>query len=127
MDNVKDKIDALQKINLSLEAGTTPDSMDLTPESYSYEFIFGLGTEGLTPLEFQLVGKTEGDEICLHLKREEIPQAFRHLIMPPLDIPDKLDSFYLKVQVVKVVSADQREVIKALAKIANCGDLCCGH
>jgi len=121
------KIDNLKKITLSLEAGTTPDSKDLNPQSSEFEFIFGLGTAGLTPFEFELADKTVGDEVHLHINQEEMPQVFQHLILPPINIPEHLDSFYLKFRVIKVIPADQREVIKALAEIANCDDHCCGH
>ena len=127
MDRAADKISALKKVTLSIEAGTAPDSMELIPKPSLFEFIFGLGTQGLTPFEFELADKTAGYMICLHLKREEIPLVFQHLILPPLNIPKHLDSFYLKVQVIKVIPADQREVIKALAETASCDDHCCGH
>ena len=121
------KVDTLKKITLSLEAGTTSDSTDLTPQPPQFEFIYGLGTAGLTPFEFQLADRTVGDEVHLHIGHEEMPQFFQHLILPPIDIPDDLNSFYLRFRVIKVIPADQREVIKALAEIANCDDHCCGY
>jgi hypothetical protein len=124
---VKEKVDFLKKITLSVEAGATTDSMDLIPESSQFEFIFGLGTAGLTPLELELADKREGDEVRFHINRKEISKVFQHLIPPPLNIPEHLDSFYLKLQVIRVIPADQKEVIKALAEIANCDDHCCGH
>jgi hypothetical protein len=122
-----EKIDLLKKITLCVEAGTAPDSMDLTPQPSQFEFIYGLGISGLTPFETQLADKTVGEEIRLHINREEIPQVFQHLMLFPLNLSDHLDAFYLKLKVTKVTSADQREVIKALAEIANCEDHCCGH
>ncbi len=123
----KEKIDFLKKITLSIEAGTVPDSMDLSPQSSLFEFIYGLGSAGLTPFEFQLADKAVGDEVRLRINREEIQEFFQHLMLPPLNLPEKLDSFYLRVKIREVVPADQREVIKAMAEIANCGDHCCGH
>ncbi len=122
-----EKIDHLKKITLSIEAGTTSDSTDLTPQSSQFEFIYGLGISGLTPFEIQLADKTVGEEIHLHISREGIPQVFQHLILFPLPQPEHLDSFYLKLKITKVIPADQREVIKTLAEIANCEDQCCGH
>jgi len=123
----KEKIDFLKKITLSIEAGTVPDSMDLSPQSSLFEFIYGLGSAGLTPFEFQLADKAVGDEVRLRINREEIQEFFQHLMLPPLNLPERLDSFYLRVKIREVVPADQREVIKAMAEIANCGDHCCGH
>jgi hypothetical protein len=122
-----EKIGVLKKITLSVEAGTAPDSMDLTPKSAHFEFIYGLGTSGLTPFEIQLADKTVGEEFQLHMRREEIPQVFQHLAFFPLNLPEDADSFYLRLKVKSVLQADQREVIKALAEIANCEDHCCGH
>ena len=122
-----EKIEILKKITLSVEAGTAPDSMDLTLQSSQFEFIYGLGTSGLTPFEIQLADKTVGEEIQLHMSREEIPQVSQHLVFLSLNLPEHADSFYLKLKIKSVLQADQREVIKALAEIANCEDHCCGH
>ena len=113
-----EKIEALKKVTLSLEAGEG---------KREFEFIFGLGSRGLTPFEYQLADKAEGDELTIPLKREDIPQIFQHLLVPPLNIPNDLDAFDLRVKVIKVVPAGQREVIKALSEVARCGDHCCGH
>ncbi len=123
----KEKIDFLKKITLSVEAGTVPYSMDLSPQSSHFEFIYGLGSDGLTPFEFQLADKAAGDEVHLRINREEIREFFQHLILSPLNLPENVDAFYLTVKIREVVPADQREVIKALAEIANCEDHCCGH
>ena len=122
-----EKIEVLKKITLSVEAGTAPDATHLTPQSSQFEFIYGLGISGLTPFEIQLADKTVGEEIHLHISREEIPQVFQHLLLFPLNLPEHLDAIYLKLKITKVIQADQREVIKALAEIANCEDVCCGH
>ena len=122
-----EKIEHLKKITLSVEAGTAPDSMDLTPQSSQFEFIYGLGTSGLTPFEIQLADKTVGEEIQLHMSREEIPLVFQHLVHFSLNLPEDADSFYLKLKIKSVLQADQREVIKALAEMASCGDNCCSH
>ncbi len=122
-----EKVEVLKKITLSVETGTGTDSMDLTPQSPQFEFIYGLGTSGLTPFEIQLADRTVGEEIQFHMRRDEIPQFFQHLVLFPLNLPEDVDSFYLKLKIKSVLQADQREVIKALAEIANCEDFCCGH
>ena len=122
-----EKIDLLKKITLSVEAGTAPDSTDLNTQSSQIEFIYGLGVSGLTPFELQLADRTVGEEIQFLINREEIPQVFQHLLLLPLNLPDDLQTFHLRLKVMKVIPADQREVIKALAEMANCEDHCCGH
>jgi hypothetical protein len=122
-----EKIAPLKKVTLSMDAGTTPESMDLTPQPSLFEFIYGLVAKGLTPMEFHLAEKTVGDEIVLQIDGKQIPQVFEHLIPLPIKIPEDGDGLYLRLRVMEITPADQREVIKALAEIANCGDDCCGH
>ena len=115
------------KITLELEAGTKPESMDLSPGPSRFEFIFGLGKDGLTPFECELADMGEGESVTIFIKPGEFPEAFQHLQIPPLGITDEVESLYLKVIVQKIVQAEQKEVIGALAEMAKCGDHCCGH
>ena len=41
------KVENFKKITLSFQAGTSPDTMDLTPKHPEFEFIFALGPEGM--------------------------------------------------------------------------------
>jgi hypothetical protein len=127
IDRIMEKIGPLKKVALSLEAGTTPESMGLTPQPSLFEFIYGLGAKGLTPIEFHLADKTVEDEVRLEIKVEQIPQVFEHLILPSIKIPEDVNVLYLRFRVMGVIPADQREVIKGLAEITDCGDGCCGH
>ena len=101
--------------------------MDITPQPFQFEFIFGLGKEGLTPFEYELAGKREGDEVTLRLDQGDSHKTFEHLCQPfHHHLSEQPGSFYLKTQVVKVAQAENREVIKAMAGIGSCGDHCCG-
>jgi hypothetical protein len=116
--NRRDKtIGHLKKVTLALE---------WDGRKIPYEFIFGIGTGGLSPFEFDLAGKSEGHEGEYHLKRTQLNGLFQHLT-PPLFLCDVPDAFTLKVRVVGIGEADQREVIKAMAEASSCGSQCCGH
>ena len=121
------KIENLKKVTLSLEAGTSSDHMNITPRPTDFEFVFGLGTLGLTPFEFALADKIRGDEILVELHKDEICGYFEHINPPILYYTKGHTSFYLKARIVNVSQADSKELIKAMAHIANCGDSCCGH
>lgn len=127
MDRNEQRIDNLKKVRIALEAGTGPDVMDLTSEPYPLEFIFGLGVEGLTPLEFRLVDKSEGDKLVVKLRPEEMNGLHQNLVFPAFTLHDHMDSFFLRIEILRVVPADQREVIKALAELSGCGSHCCDH
>jgi hypothetical protein len=127
MNKQQQTIGSLMKIRLLLEAGTGADRSDLTAEPIPFEFIFGAGSQGLSPFEFELAGKKEGDRVSISLRPEELSGLFQHLLVPFLAIPEGTSTFLLKVQIVKVTEAEPKEVIKAMAEAAACGDHCCGH
>jgi hypothetical protein len=127
MNEHRQTIGPIKKINLLLEVGTGPDLTDLTAEPIPFDFIFGAGSQGLSPFEFELAGKKEGDSLSLRIKREELSGLFQHLLVPSFAIPESTRIFFLKVKIVKVIEAEPKEVIKAMAEAAACGDHCCGH
>jgi hypothetical protein len=127
MEKRNRKVGPLKKITLILEAGMEPETMDITRSPVSYDFIYGTGSQGLSPFEFALADKKAGDIVNLHLRGEEIPSFFQHLSIPQLAVLDGVSAFYLTVRVVEVSEPEQREILKAMAEAAECGDSCCGH
>jgi hypothetical protein len=121
------KVDSLKKIELLLEAGTTPNEMDLTSQPVKRTFIFGIGSEGLTPFECELVNKSPGDEIIIDVERSQIPSRFGSMAQFIVDNIEISDSFYLKVEIVNIESPENREIVKAIAENLKHGDACgCG-
>ena len=119
------KVENLKKIALSIQAGMSQDTMDLTPKYPGIEFIFGLGPEGMTPFEYELADKTEGESILLHLKKEDFFSFFEHLNPPLMDLFDGRDDVYLKINIDAVTPAENREIVKALADLAAHGGSGC--
>lgn len=119
------KVENLKKITLSLQAGTSQDTMDLAPKYPEIEFIFGLGTEGMTPFEYELADRTEGESTLLHLKKKDFCSFFEHLNPPLVDLFDGRDDVYLKVKIDAVTPAGNREVVKAMAAMAAHGGAGC--
>ena len=119
------KVDNLKKVRLSIQAGTSPDDMNLTPKNLELNFIFGLGPGGMTPFEYELVDRAEGESVLIHLKKENFLSFFEHLDPPLLDGFEVKDQLYLKVNIDDVTPAESREVIKALADMAAHGGTGC--
>lgn len=127
MNSLNKKVDSLKKIGLILESGTSPDEMNLTQEPVAWEIIVGTGSEGITPFEYEIVNKTIDDEILIHLQRTEIPTKFEHLAPFIKEHIETRDSFYLKVRINNISTADTKEIVKALAGNVSHGDDCgCG-
>ena len=127
MDEKDKKVGNLKKVAVLLEAGTGPEAMDLTREPTPYDFVYGVGTHGLSPFEFALADKGEGDEMVIPVRTEEMANFFCHHFMPQLEIPEGVGAFYLRIRIARVNAADPREIIKAMAEAAACGTGCCGH
>ena len=115
------KVENLKKITLSCRAGTAPETMDLTPTHPEFSFIFGLAPEGMTPFEFELVEKREGDPVLLHLKKNRLNRFFEHLTPPIGDLFDGRDEIYLKLKIIEVSTADNRDIVKAMAAMTAHG------
>jgi len=119
------KVGNLKKITLSIQAGTSQDTMDLSPKYPKIEFIFGLGLEGMTPFEYELADKTEGESVLLHLRKEDFYSFFEHLNPPLTDLFDGKADVYLKVNINAVTTAENREIVKAMAAMAGHGGAGC--
>ena len=128
MNKQNQKIEGLKKVSLSLEAGSSTEEMDLSSEPLLFEMVVGLGTEGYTPFEYELLGKKAGDTVEVGIIGGNLHEIFGHLD-PPL--PEKargLASFFLKATVREVADADQTEVVRAMARmVGECGGNCCGN
>ncbi len=126
-------IQQLKKVRLAILAGSEPGKHSLTATPMVFEFIYGIGAEGLEPFEAVLGDKCVGGHVVLTLAADEVPQFFGrflrqirqlfglHLLPPTLS---------LHMTVTAVADADNREVVQALAKSAGhggCGGSCdCG-
>jgi hypothetical protein len=125
------RVENLRKIKILLEAGTRQNQMNLTSEPLPCEFIFGIGKEGLTPFEFELAGKTEGDRAAFSVERQAVPQYFGHLL-PLLSrkILESREIFYITIEIVSISPPSALEMVKAMAALASecaCGCGCGGH
>ena len=122
------KVENLKKITLSFQAGTSREVMDLSPKNPEFKFIFGLAPEGMTPFEYELVEKVEGDNVLLHLEKNSLNRFFEHLNPPIWDLFDGRDEIYLKIKILEISAAENREIVKAMADMtAHSGGGCdCG-
>ena len=115
------KVENLKKITLSFQAGTSPDTMDLIPKYPRFEFIFALGPEGMSPFEYELVDKSEGDEVLLHINKQTFYTFFEHLNPPIGDLLDGRDDIFLNAKIAAIAAADNRDIVKALAEKTSHG------
>jgi hypothetical protein len=127
MQTAAQTVAPLRQVQLTLEAGTTSDTMELTPQPLAYDFIFGLGTGGLVPFEQALIDRRVGEQIRIRLDPKALKTTFEHLPLPGLLLPEQTVDLFLRVTITAVSPADQREIIRQLAQGTACGGDCgCG-
>lgn len=115
------KVENLKRITLSFQAGTSAAEMELSPKHPEFSFIFGLAPEGMTPFEYELVDKIEGDAALLHLNKKTLNSFFEHLSPPIWDLFDGREEIYLKVKILEISTAENREIVKAMADMTAHG------
>lgn len=126
----KTRIETLKKVTVACKAGTSPGGEDLLSGDETFDFVYGLGTEGLTPFEFRLGGKTAGDTVDFTVSAKDICKTFQHLTIPGLNHAGMNDDVHFTFYIEKVDETESREVIKAMAELSACGGgscECCGH
>lgn len=124
-------IDHLDKVELKLTISPSPGQSAPEVKPLVTSLIFGIGVEGLTPFENLLFGKPVGHQLALSVQGCCGDSIFGHLGRPifqqiPLNPP-----FNLEVTVLSIERAEGREVVKAMASMAegcdggcNCGCGC---
>ncbi len=126
MNKRADVIGYMKKVSLSLEAGTTQDSMDLSEQPFSFQFIYGVGTEGVCLFEKALFEKRPGEKILLQVDPHQTGEIFGHLKQRLFNFLPMNRSFYLKSTITAIETADSREIVQALAKGTGSSDCGCG-
>ncbi len=121
-----DIVEGLRKVVVTIEAVAEAGGAGSGPPPKTAEFIFGIGTEGLTPLEAEIAGKRVGDAVSVSIPRPRIPAAAGHLCrhMPQVSQGDGPVLFRIRIDDIR--RADNREIVRAMAELGGCSEGCCG-
>lgn len=119
----KQKIENLTKVSLSIK---TPKSDAGADAEVPFEFVYGVGPDGITPFEKALFGKTAGDRIDVGDLADNCVDALGHLKQALCEQTGIASPDSLQVTVTGVVKAQDREVVKAMATGGSCSACDCG-
>jgi len=120
-------ISPLTKVSLSLSAADDASGHKLTPADIQFEFIYGIGTEGLSTFEKELHGLLAGARMTIRVETREMESYFEHLRCPLLEAVRIQPPFNLAIEVLSVRPATDRELVQALANKDSSGCDCdCG-
>jgi hypothetical protein len=126
-------IQHLKKVKLTILAGSEPEGHSLTPCPVVFEFLYGIGAEGLEPFEMELSDKCSGDSLALMVTAGDVSAFFGRFWRPIrqlLGLHFLPSTLCLHLTVTSVTDAENREMVHALARSAGhggCGGSCdCG-
>lgn len=130
LNNSKISVEALKKVSLQLTAGSVPGATDLISTPQSIEFIYGVGSMGLTEFEYALAGKRIGEKGTITVNQHNRPEIFGHIL--PCEVQSRLtvDPCYVQYEIYRISDPAPREIVRSIASAAGgCGagyDCGCG-
>lgn len=128
MENPGPKIEALKKVSLEITVGTVADRMDLIQEPVLVDFVFAVGSFGLTGLEYELAGKKAGDSGTICVEPHHRSEMFGHVL--PCEVASRLPGgrIFVRYRVTGIADTTSSEVVHYMASAAGgCGEGCdCG-
>lgn len=117
----------IKKIKAKIGVSGAPKLETASFEFRDVEFIYGVGVEGLTPFEVMIANLSKGDDIQFSVKPENVPETFGRLAgrLEPLNFIS-LSDIHFRVLIADILSVSDRDIVKAMAAGAACGEGCCG-
>ncbi|MGB5984743.1 MAG: hypothetical protein WBG37_05505 [Desulfobacterales bacterium] len=128
MSPPQEPVAQLKKMYLELSLAADLDqlgSAQAVPQRLN--FISGVGSSGLTPLEFKLAEMRPGDSLRLRLAPSQWQSFFGHLSIAWPEAMAHSPQRCLQIKLLSIEQPTQREIIQALADVAACGSGCCGN
>ena len=126
MDTNTDVVGYLKKITVGLETGKSPDKMDSRNHPFSFQFIYGVGAEGVCLFEKAHFEKRSGEDVLLQVDPHQAKETFGHLKQALINVLPMAAPFYLKSTITAIEAADNREIVQAMAKGTGSCDCGCG-
>lgn len=123
-------IDNLKQVKLEIMAGADPKEAGSSSIKGEFEFIFGVGSTGISPFEKALYGKEVGDQILMEVNGKDLCQTFVHLEPPQFNTLFSNGTYTINIIVKEITDPTPTEIVKAMANTGKCGGAdcdCCGH
>ena len=123
MPDTNPTIENLMKVTLDI---TADGEMKTNDQKAVFEFIYGVGVEGITPFEKALLGKSVGDHVRMEMEPANYRETVGHLELPLFEQLGIAKATFLEATVAGIAKAEDREVVKAMAAGSSCSDCGCG-
>lgn len=108
-------IGPLTKVTLLLKVSTADKNPSGAPSEVGFDFLYGIGSAGLSDFEIELHGHAPGDQLNIPVNPDHIRTYFEHLFCPLMEALKTHPPFDLHIEVQSVQAATDRELVTALA------------
>lgn len=125
MTEAANTIDAVCKVALALRAGADEASARAA-EPEELEFVYGIGSQGLTGVEYALAGKAAGEKVELWVEACEAHEALGHLPLPAFQWFPAWPKAFLCLEILSVAAPEPREIVRAMAQAQSSSEGGCG-
>lgn len=96
-------------------------------QTIHFDFIWGIGLNGLTDFELALLKKKQGEKVSFTLHPETVHGIFEHLASHVLPLCGSGGESCVTAWIEKIEPANNRDVVKAIAGLKEGGGGCgCG-
>lgn len=117
----------LTKVTLGLAVSSAQRTDNPSESTVDFDFVCGIGAQGLTAFEMDLHGKRPGERLQVHIEAGAMADYFEHLCTPMLEALGTKPPFDLDLTVRTVSRISDRELVYALARKGGDGGGCgCG-
>lgn len=123
-------VEGMKMVDLTVQAATDEDMVHTLGEPQQLDFVFGIGAKGITPFEYEISGKHQGETVVVPVQRDRAFDLFEHLTGTVLQMVPHNGDFFLKATITGIRRAESREIVSAMARATACGGGCgcgCSH
>jgi len=119
------QVKPMKKVHVSISQEGSDAAGAAEAGTVSFSFIFGIGSDGLTPFECVLEGAREGDRLQTEVTNSSLGEYFGellHFLNPLIEGKILPQNLGFNIEITEVSEVENREVVAALAgSTSGCG------
>lgn len=121
------QIEFPSRVTIAMKTDKSAPLSGKPEQSIRFDFIWGIGLNGLTDFELALLKKNQGEDVPFTLHPETVHGMFEHIAPHVLSICRSNAEICVTASIQKIERANNREVVKAIAGLKEGGCGCGGE
>ncbi|MBA4367899.1 MAG: hypothetical protein C0403_09710 [Desulfobacterium sp.] len=121
------QIEFPSRVTIAMKTDKVDSLSGKSESSIYFDFIWGIGLNGLTDFEMALLKKKQGEDVPFTIHPETVHGVFEHLAPQVLSFCRSNAEIYVTASIQKIELASNREVVKAMAGLKESGCGCGGE